>query len=56
MFLTLTITGIIVSEQTLKPFRLRQILKDLSLLRAGIKFTAFLAKQEIKVYLTIIVC
>ena len=56
MFLTLTITGIIVTEQTLKPLRLGQIIKDLSLLRTRIKFTAFLAQKEIKMYLTIIVC
>ena len=39
MFLPLTITGIIVTEQAFKPLCLGKALKDLPLLGTGIQFT-----------------
>ena len=55
MLLPLTVIGVIITEQALKPLRLRQVIVDLLLLSTTVKFTTLLPQQEVKMYLTVIV-
>ena len=55
LFLTLAVVGIVVVEDTVEQFLLRQILLNLPLLGVVVEFTPLLAQEEIEMYLTVIV-